>query len=111
MTYVWDLGDGITKTKQPGDLPWESPVIPDNAVRDGQLADAAVARLGKLKDRPFFLAVGFHKPHLPFIAPKRYFDLYDREAIEPAKNPFPPMDAPKYATYDFDENELQKCPH
>ena len=103
LTYVWDLGDGITKTKRPGGLPWEAPVIPDNAVRDGQLADAAVARLQKLKDRPFFLAVGFHKPHLPFIAPKKYFDLYDRDAIEPAKNPFPPKDAPKYATYNWND--------
>ena len=103
LTYVWDLGDGITKTKQPGGLPWESPVIPDNAVRDGQLADAAVAKLKELKDRPFFLAVGFHKPHLPFIAPKRYFDLYDRDAIEPATNPYPPKDAPKYATYNWND--------
>lgn len=103
LTYVWDLGDGITKTKRPGGLPWESPVIPDNAVRDGQLADAAVAKLGELKDRPFFLAVGFHKPHLPFIAPKKYFDLYYRDAIEPAKNPFPPKDAPKYATYNWND--------
>lgn len=103
LTYVWDLGDGITKKKRPGGLPWESPVIPDNAVRDGQLADAAVAKMNELKDRPFFLAVGFHKPHLPFIAPKRYFDLYDREAIELAPNPFPPKDAPKYATYNWND--------
>jgi len=103
LTYVWDLGDGITKTKRPGGLPWEAPIIPDNAVRDGQLADAAVARLKELKDRPFFLAVGFHKPHLPFIAPKKYFDLYDRDAIEPANNPFPPTDAPKYATYNWND--------
>jgi len=103
LTYVWDLGDGVTKTKRPGGLPWESPVIPDNAVRDGQLADAAAVRLGELKDRPFFMAVGFHKPHLPFIAPRRYFDLYDRDAIEPARNPFPPQDAPKYATYNWND--------
>lgn len=103
LTYVWDLGDGITKTKRPGGLPWEAPVIPDNAVRDGQIADAAIDRLRKLKDCPFFLAVGFHKPHLPFIAPKRYFDLYERDAIEPAKNPFPPKDAPRYATYNWND--------
>ena len=103
LTYIWDLGDGITKTKRPGGLPWESPVIPDNAVRDGQLADAAVRKLRELRDRAFFLAVGFHKPHLPFIAPKKYFDLYDRQAIERAKNPFPPKDAPKYATYNWND--------
>ena len=103
LTYVWDLGDGITKTKRPGGLPWESPVIPDNAVRDGQIADAAVKRLREVKDKPFFLAVGFHKPHLPFIAPKRFFDLYDRDAIEPAPNPYPPKGAPKYATYNWND--------
>ncbi|NNE91758.1 MAG: sulfatase [Verrucomicrobiales bacterium] len=103
LTYVWDLGDGITKTKRPGGLPWEAPEIPDNAVRDGLIADEAVKRLEQLKDKPFFLAVGFHKPHLPFIAPKRYFDLYDREKIEPAPNPDPPEGAPKYATYNWND--------
>lgn len=103
LTYVWDLGDGITKTKRPGGLPWEAPDVPDNAVRDGQIADESIRRLRQLKDRPFFLAVGFHKPHLPFIAPKRYFDLYDRNRITPAPNPFPPKDAPKYATYNWND--------
>lgn len=103
LTYVWDLGDGITKTKRPGGLPWESPEIPDDAVRDGQLATHAIARLREIKDRPFFLAVGFHKPHLPFIAPKKYFDLYDRDAIEPASNPYAPRDAPRYATYNWND--------
>jgi iduronate 2-sulfatase len=105
LTYVWDLGDGITKTKRPGGLPWEAPDVPDNAVRDGQLADAAVAKLKELNagERPFFLAVGFHKPHLPFIAPKKYFDLYDPQAIVPASQPNPPKDAPKFATYNWND--------
>lgn len=103
LTYVWDLGDGITKTKRPGGLPWEAPEISDNAVRDGQIADAAVEKLRRLKGEPFFLAVGFHKPHLPFIAPKRYFDLYDADKIEPASNPYPPRDAPRYATYNWND--------
>lgn len=102
LTYVWDLGDGLTKTKRPGGLPWEAPTVPDNAMRDGQIADAAIAKM-KQVDEPFFLAVGFHKPHLPFIAPKKYFDLYDPEKIEPAKNPYPPIGAPKYATYNWND--------
>jgi arylsulfatase A-like enzyme len=46
--------------------------VPDNAYHDGSLADLAVAKLGELKgkEQPFFLAVGFLKPHLPFNAPK-----------------------------------------
>ena len=103
VTYVWDLGDGITKTKRPGGLPWEAPEVPDNALRDGHIADAAIAKMQELKDEPFFLAVGFHKPHLPFIAPKKYFDLYDRSKIARATNPFPPRDAPKFATYNWND--------
>ena len=105
LTYVWDLGDGITKTKRPGGLPWEAPEIEDNEVRDGQLADAVVARLEGLaeSEQPFFLAVGFHKPHLPFIAPKKYYDLYDPENIAPAPNPDPPRDAPNFATYNWND--------
>lgn len=103
LTYVWDLGDGITKTKRPGGLPWEAPDVPDNALRDGHIADAAITKMKELKHRPFFLAVGFHKPHLPFIAPKRYFDLYERDKITLASNPFPPRGAPKFATYNWND--------
>ncbi len=63
--------------------------VPDETYRDGVLAAAAVDRLKKLaadKTKPFLLAVGFHKPHLPFVAPKKYWDLYD-----PAKLPLPPQ--------------------
>ena len=105
LTYVWDLGDGVTKTKRPGGLPWEAPEVEDNALRDGHLADAAIAKLSELKkdEAPFFLAVGFHKPHLPFIAPKKYFDLYDPAEIELAPNPDPPKNAPKFATYNWND--------
>jgi arylsulfatase A-like enzyme len=79
--------------------PFGSPDVADNQLHDGELADLAVAALGELKkkDQPFFLAVGFIKPHLPFIAPKKYWDLYDRAQIPLAPNPFPPQDAPAYA--------------
>jgi len=48
---------------------------------DGQLAAAAVQVLQAARGRPFFLAVGFHKPHDPFHAPKKYFDLYPPDQI------------------------------
>ncbi|MBW3622300.1 MAG: sulfatase [Armatimonadetes bacterium] len=80
--------------------PTGDPDVPDNALFDGKLADRAVERLRDLaKDpsRPFFLAVGFLKPHLPFIAPKKYWDLYDpaKFELEPVRTL--PEDAPPYA--------------
>jgi len=68
--------------------------VPDHAYADGRSADAAVVTLRRLKDRPFFLAVGFLKPHLPFVAPKRYWDMYERAEIPLAENPLAPKDAP-----------------
>lgn len=62
--------------------------VPDSCYEDNKIARKAVAELGRLKERkqPFFLAVGFRKPHLPFIAPKKYWDLYQRENIKIADN-------------------------
>ncbi|MHC4996480.1 MAG: sulfatase [Planctomycetota bacterium] len=48
---------------------------------DYQTADMAIAAMRENRDRPFFIAVGFYKPHLPFVAPKRYWDLYDEDEI------------------------------
>ena len=62
--------------------------VPDTAYRDGQIArlTAAVLRDRASQSQPFFLAVGFWRPHLPFVAPKKYWDLYDPAAI-PLPNP------------------------
>jgi arylsulfatase A-like enzyme/acetyl esterase/lipase len=77
----------------------ERVVGPDNSLHDGELGDMAIAALKGMKDRkqPFFLAVGFIKPHLPFNAPAKYWDLYDPAKIELAANPFYPEGAPPYA--------------
>ncbi len=68
--------------------------VPDHAYQDGITADAARLTLRELRGSPFFLAVGFVKPHLPFIAPKKYWDLYDPAEIELADNPIKPRNAP-----------------
>ncbi|MHC4561084.1 MAG: sulfatase-like hydrolase/transferase [Planctomycetota bacterium] len=69
--------------------------VPDNSYQDGRTADAAIATLKELKDKKsFFLAVGFYKPHLPFVAPKKYWDLYDLNEIDLADNPFASKDVP-----------------
>jgi iduronate 2-sulfatase len=60
---------------------YESADVADNTYSDGAIADAAIAQLRMDDSRPFFLAVGFKKPHLPFVAPKKYWDLYDPAEI------------------------------
>jgi arylsulfatase A-like enzyme len=78
---------------------FEGADVPDNHFADGKVADLAVGTLRDLSRRsePFFLAVGFVKPHLPFVAPKKYWDLYDSAKIQLAPNKFRPKDAPDYA--------------
>ena len=74
----------------------EAADVPDEAYQDGQVAARAVAELERLAagDAPFFLAVGFWRPHLPFNAPKRYWDLYDRADLPPAAHVDRPDAAP-----------------
>jgi len=67
--------------------PFEAGDADDEDYPDGVLAAQAVKTLRRLKDRPFLLALGFYKPHLPFNSPKKYWDLYDPEKIPPP--PFP----------------------
>ncbi len=78
---------------------YECADVPDDAYNDGRNAAAAVATLRELKGpsgsgRPFFMGLGFHKPHLPFVAPKEYWDMYDPNEIPLADNPFAPKNAP-----------------
>jgi choline-sulfatase len=62
---------------------YESGDVPDDSYTDGKTARLAAKTLAELKQKgkPFFLAVGMAKPHLPFVAPKKYWDLYDPKEI------------------------------
>ena len=68
---------------------YESADVPDHAYSDGYNTRLAIAtledHLKKKPEQPLFLALGFTKPHLDFIAPKKYWDLYDRDKIQLAK--------------------------
>jgi arylsulfatase A-like enzyme len=79
--------------------------VPDNAYHDGALAEKAISELERFakSGEMFFLAVGFWKPHLPFNAPKKYWDLYTEEELSLADNPFKPKDAPDAAMHDWGE--------
>jgi arylsulfatase A-like enzyme len=82
----------------------ESPNEAEDLLPDGAIAKQAVATLNEVKDKTFFLAVGFRKPHLPFVAPKKYFDVYSpAEQMPLVSNPFPPQDAPKIALSEMGE--------
>ena len=76
---------------------WQAPDVPDSALQDGQVADRAVKALGRLQEKRFFLAVGFQKPHLPFTAPKKYFDLYDPDDLPVPEDVHRPVGSPSAA--------------
>ncbi len=113
--------------------PYKAPVteahdIPDTAYRDGQIANLAAAMLRDHvgSEQPFFLAVGFWRPHLPFVAPKKYWDLYESATIPLPDPPSAPTDVPAIALHssreikgyglvpkdrDFTEQEIRHYRH
>jgi len=72
---------------------------PEEEHIDGAIATQAIEAMQRLAagDRPFFLAAGFVRPHLPFVVPRKYWDLYDRDAITLASDASLPGDAPPFA--------------
>ena len=78
----------------------ESADVPDTAYDDGKVRQKTIEDLKRLKekDEPFFLACGFWRPHLPFNAPKKYWDMYNREDIPLAPNRYRPENLPDQVT-------------
>lgn len=101
LDYVKQL-KALPKKQQPKLIraaPFEAANEPDDVYPDGQTAAKAVETLRRLKTegRPFFLAVGFVKPHLPFTCPQKYWDLYPAETIDWPANAARPENAPEPA--------------
>jgi iduronate 2-sulfatase len=77
-------GEKMSQQKRIRGLPWHATDRTDGELPDGDIARMVMEVMNEVKEKPFFLSVGFYKPHLPFIAPRKYWDLYD-----PAKLPRP----------------------
>ena len=92
-------------TKGKGAINYASPAFEsvncaDDDLLDGDCAKNAIEQLrdyAKSPEKPFFLAVGFANPHVPWVSPRKYWDLYDRESLPMAKNQFLPKGAPAFA--------------
>jgi iduronate 2-sulfatase len=101
--------EALFSNRPAGNLPkgtaYERADVPDNAYPDGAVADEAIRRLQAAAKRqsPFFLAVGFVKPHLPFCAPAEYWDSLDAQDFEIARLQTPPTGAPAYAPTNWGE--------
>ncbi|HIG27751.1 MAG TPA: iduronate sulfatase [Verrucomicrobiales bacterium] len=104
---------GSDKPKVKGELPpnlakdpkCECMDVPDDAYFDGRIGNFAIQALRERKTggQPFFLAIGFWKPHSPFNAPKKYWDLYNRSQLSPPPNPDWPKNSPRIAWHNSRE--------
>ena len=73
---------------------WQALDVADDALSDGQTAKQTEEILTDIKDQQFFLAVGFDKPHLPFSAPRKYYDLYETQTFSLPSTSDYPLNAP-----------------
>ena len=87
----------------------EAADAPDSHYVDGKVCENALASLDRKQQShnpaPFFLAIGFRKPHLPFCAPRKYWELYERDEIPLPANGAHPKNAPELATRSWRELE------
>ena len=109
LDYVKKL-KALPKEQQPKQLraaPFEASNEPDDVYPDGLTAAKAIETLQRLKgtEKPFFLGVGFVKPHLPFTCPQKYWDMYPVETIQLPDNYYPPKNVPAPALHN--EYELR----
>lgn len=91
---------------------YEAPEVAESVYPDYKIAQKTISDLRGFKEsgEPFFMACGFFRPHMPFYAPKKYWDLYDRDSIKIAENRYLPENAPsalrgsgEFKSYSFGE--------
>ena len=102
--YQYALAENQTGDKEAAT---EKADVHDGGYLEGIFTDLAVDSLRSFKNNetPFFLAVGYFRPHLPFVAPSHYWDLYEREDFYPIARPERPAGAPEIAFHE--DNELR----
>ncbi|MEM9160359.1 MAG: sulfatase [Verrucomicrobiota bacterium] len=89
----------------------QSEDVPDDAYSDGYMTNLAIETIASHDfSEPLFLAVGYQKPHLPFVAPQKYWDLYDREALTLAQQRGQPKGFSKYMFSWYKEVESYDVP-
>ncbi len=101
--YVTEASKAKAARNNGGGPAFETADVPDTAYPDGKIAENAINTLRQLKGKPFFLAVGFYKPHLPFNAPKKYWDLYQSSDFTLPQQSTPPENAPELASTGWGE--------
>lgn len=103
----WYLKAGSTEAVEGG----------DDLYYDGAQTDVALDKIRELatESRPFFFAIGYYRPHLPFNAPQQYWDLYDPDSIPRAENPMVPENGPPMAINNMRElrgySDFRDVPH
>jgi arylsulfatase A-like enzyme len=93
-----EKGPGRSSYARPA---FEAPDVSDGALLDGDTAREAAATLKELAknpNQPFFLAVGLLNPHVPWVTPRKYWDLFRAEDLKIPENDFLPRGAPSFAT-------------
>lgn len=101
------VDENMNKMGKKDRVPYECADVPDEAYQDGFHTQEAIKTLRRMakQDKPFFLGLGLWKPHLPWNAPKKYWDLYDPAKLPLSPNPEHPKHSPNYST---DYCNLQK---
>ena len=109
--YITQEALAAARTSRTAHLAFEKADADDDAYYNGQIAERAISDLKRLKkmNKPFFLAVGLLKPHLPFNAPASYWDMYDAQDIQLTDTPQMPEGAPPQAQHNW--NELRNYGH
>ena len=102
-TPVWRQWSGAINRKT---VPlWQALDVADDDLWDGQIANKTMEVLGQLRNTSFFLCVGFHKPHLPYNVPRKYYGLYTSQAFDISATPTFPENLPPIAQNSWNEIE------